>query len=53
MRWNYWIVLGLGVWLIISPWILGFSGFNLVLWNNLTVGAFLIVFILWNLTPHK
>ncbi len=50
MRWNHWIILGLGVWLILSPWILGFSSLNLVSWNNLLVGALAIIFSLWNLS---
>ncbi|MEK9194281.1 MAG: SPW repeat protein [Patescibacteria group bacterium] len=51
MKWNYWVLLGLALWLIISPWLLGFSGLNLVLWNNLMVGGLIIIFTLWHLSP--
>ncbi|MEK7464410.1 MAG: SPW repeat protein [Patescibacteria group bacterium] len=53
MKWNYWALIVLGVWLIVSPWVLGFSDLNLVLWNNLMVGGLMIIFALWNLTPSK
>lgn len=51
MKWNDWIILGLGVWSMLSPWLLGFSDLNLVTWNSIFIGALLVVFILWNLTP--
>ncbi len=50
MRWYHWVVVGLAVWLLISPWILGYSGLNLIVWNNLIVAVLLIVFTLWNLS---
>lgn len=50
MRWYHWVVVGLASWLLISPWILGYSSLNLIVWNNLIVGVLLVVFTLWNLS---
>ena len=47
MRWHFWIVLGLAVWLILAPWVLGFSELNLVTWNHLLVGVMIMIFLLW------
>jgi len=52
MRWNHWVIIGLGFWLLISPWILGFSQLNLVVWNNIVVAILLFVFSFWNFPPH-
>ena len=53
MQWNHWVILGLAVWLIISPWLLGFASLNLALWNNLMVGGLVILFVLWNFAPPE
>ncbi|HMB17665.1 MAG TPA: SPW repeat protein [Candidatus Paceibacterota bacterium] len=53
MKWNNWIILGLGVWSILSPWFFGFNDLNLVTWNSIFVGALVIVFALWNFSPPK
>lgn len=53
MKWNHWVIVGLGGWLIISPWLLGFAAFNLAVWNALVIGALIIVFIFWNFSPPK
>lgn len=50
MRWNHWTLVGLGGWLLISPWVLGYSAWNLVLWNSVLVGVFVVVFALANLS---
>ncbi len=53
MKWFNWMILVLAVWLVVSPWILGFSGLNLVVWNNLMAGGLIIVFTLWNFSPPQ
>lgn len=50
MKWNHWAVIILGVWLILSPWILGYSELNLVTWNSIAIGALIIVFTFWNIS---
>jgi hypothetical protein len=51
MKWNHWAIIVLGVWLLLSPWLLGYSELNLIVWNNIAVGALVIVFAFWNLSP--
>lgn len=53
MRWNEWALVVLGLWAILSPWILGFSGLNLILWNSILIGALIIVFAFWNFAPPE
>ncbi len=36
--WEEWVSVVLGVWLILSPWILGFSGMGNAMWNAVIVG---------------
>jgi len=50
MKWNNWVLIGLGVWSILSPWILGFSSIDLAAWNSIFLGTLMIVFSFWNLS---
>lgn len=42
-EWEEWISLVVGVWIAISPWILGFAGSNDVLWTHLGIGLVAVV----------
>ncbi len=53
MRWSFWTLFGFGVWLIISPWIVGFSDLNLPSWNVLLVGLVVVFLSLWNLLSES
>jgi hypothetical protein len=53
MRWNNWLLLVLAFWLFVSPWLLGFSEFNLVVWNNILVGGLIVIFTFWNIAPPR
>ncbi|NCN53185.1 hypothetical protein COY65_01915 [Candidatus Jorgensenbacteria bacterium CG_4_10_14_0_8_um_filter_39_13] len=53
MKWNHWLVVGLGAWLLISPWLLGFSRLDLVVWNNIVVGILLLIFSFWNFSQFN
>ena len=58
-RWRGWVVLALGVWLFLSPWILGFAaaapgagaevagGFTAAAWNAWILGVVVAAFALW------
>ena len=37
-KWQDWANLVLGLWLVLSPWILGFSGTSSATWNGVIVG---------------
>jgi hypothetical protein len=44
-RWQDWLNLILGVWLFLSPWLLGYVGTNLTAsWNAWILGVALVVF---------
>lgn len=38
-----WVNIILGIWLILSPWILGFSGNGGATWNNIIIGLVVAV----------
>lgn len=42
--WEEWTNLILGVWLLISPWVLGYTLATALFWNALIVGAAVVVF---------
>jgi len=44
-----WSVLILGIWLVISPWILGFYAINLALISDTIVGVLLVTIVLWQI----
>lgn len=53
MAWEEWTSVALGVWLVISPWILGFSGITMAMWNAVAVGVVVAVLALWALGTDK
>lgn len=44
-NWAYlpWISVILGIWLIISPWVLAFSGDQPATWNSVIVGIIMVL----------
>ncbi|MEK7193983.1 MAG: SPW repeat protein [Patescibacteria group bacterium] len=53
MNWLNWVKLVLGLWVAVSPWILGFSGITTALWSNIIAGALIAIFALWGLFGGK
>ena len=53
MNWLNWVKLVLGLWVAVSPWILGFSGITTALWSNIIAGALIAIFALWGLFGSK
>lgn len=51
--WEEWASIALGVWLMISPWILGFGKQTILMWNAVIVGAVVAVLALWALGTDK
>jgi hypothetical protein len=47
--WEEWVNVVLGVWLIVSPWALGFSGFAPLTWNAVIAGLLVVVFSGWRI----
>ena len=42
-----WIALILGVWIMVSPWLLGFSSITVMMWSDLLVGLVLVLMNVW------
>ncbi len=53
MKYLNWIQLVLGLWIFVSPWILGFSDISTALWSNAIAGALVVIFALWELFGSK
>ena len=53
MAWEEWVNVVLGVWLVISPWVLGFSSLATAMWNAVIVGIVVAVLALWALGTDK
>jgi SPW repeat len=53
MAWEEWGNVVLGVWLVISPWVLGFSGMAQAMSNAVIVGVVVGVLALWALGTDK
>jgi hypothetical protein len=45
--WEEWVNIILGGWLIVSPWLFGFSSSMLLTWNALISGAIVVVSAAW------
>ena len=43
---NY-IQLVLGIWILLSPWLLGFSSISIMTWSNLIAGIIIILINVW------
>jgi SPW repeat len=48
-EWHDWVNGVLGVWLVVSPWILGFAALTAALWNHVVVGVLIVVLAAWEL----
>ncbi len=44
---GFWTQLGIGVWVMLSPWFLGFSDLTLMKWSNLVAGLAITVLSVW------
>ncbi|MEK7554749.1 MAG: SPW repeat protein [Patescibacteria group bacterium] len=49
MRWIHRIEIVVGVWLVISPWVLGYASSSAGLWNSVVFGAVVGVAGLWGM----
>jgi hypothetical protein len=47
--WQDWLTGILGVWLIIAPWVLGFSSLTAAAWNQVIVGLLVVALAAWEL----
>ena len=49
MKWLPKIEIILGVWILVSPWLLGYASFTPALWSNIISGAIVVLLGLWGL----
>lgn len=47
-EWEEWINVALGAWLVIAPWVLGFSAVPAAMWTHVMLGLVIIVFAGWS-----
>lgn len=47
MKWAQWINALIGIWFIISPWILGYSHYPGAVWFSVIFGAILLIVSFW------
>lgn len=47
--WEEWVNVALGVWLFVSPWLMGFSASAALTWNAVIAGILVAVFAGWAL----
>ena len=53
MKYSNWVQLVLGLWILVSPWILGFAGITTALWSNVIAGILVAIFAIWELFGGK
>lgn len=51
--WEEWTESALGLWMVVSPWLLGFSGLQFAMANAVASGLVVIVLALWVLATDK
>jgi hypothetical protein len=52
-KWEEWVSAVLGAWLLVSPWILGFSVGDVATWNQVGVGIVVGILAFWSgVTEH-
>lgn len=44
-----WSQVLIGVWVLLSPWLLGVSGISILMWSNLAAGLALILMGVWRI----
>jgi hypothetical protein len=50
--WEEWVSAALGAWLIIAPWVLGFSGQATATLTHALIGVATLVLALWAVREH-
>ena len=50
MKWAQWLNALIGVWFIVSPWIMGFNQLSSATWFSVIAGAILLIVSFWAAT---
>jgi len=48
-----WLSIIIGGWVLISPWVLGFSAFGFAKWSNVLCGLILVVLGAWRVSKRS
>jgi hypothetical protein len=51
--WEEWTEVALGLWTIVSPWVLGFSGNGVARSNAVVIGIVVVALAVWTLATDK
>lgn len=51
--WEEWLNVALGVWLLVSPWLMGYSASTALRWNAVVAGVLVVVFAAWALYEEQ
>lgn len=51
--WQEWAAVLFGAWLVVSPWVLGFSGLSAAMLNAVLAGAAVLALALWALAADR
>lgn len=49
----HWTQLILGVWILVSPWVLDFASISIMKWSNVIVGISLVLINVWVIFGSK
>lgn len=53
-KWEEWLNVLFGAWLVVSPWILGFTGVAAAMWTAIIVGLAVLILAIWSAqTEHR
>jgi hypothetical protein len=52
-KWEEWVNIAVGVWLIISPWLLGYAATVAATQNHVVIGALVIILAGWELNAAE
>jgi hypothetical protein len=51
--WEEWVNVVLGIWLIVSPFILGYAMLPSALWNQIVIGLVTLILALWTAATSR
>src|SRR5262245_36838287 len=47
--WQDWLLALLGIWVLVSPWALGFASNSTALWTHIAIGLLMVAFAAWQI----
>jgi hypothetical protein len=52
-EWEEWVNLALGLWLVVSPWLLGFAADMNAMWTHVIMGVLIAAVSAWAVWGHR